>query len=263
MADVGLVISTYYYDSKFFPYTRGNLPFAFPDSASASKVMTEFGERYAQDAFEDVHYLGQSYTTEAYDLFSSKPINKVSDLKGLKMRVQGKADVPIIKEWGGVPVSIPLDETYEALQKGTLNTAFYSSIGVLGHKYYEVAPYVTKMGSTVTPVTPVMNKQFYESLPEDIQKMFDEDLGPQLSQLLTETHTTELENAYKELATLVEGKGEIIELTDEEMQGFKVPAKYVWDEWVKEANDKGYPGEEMMKDFKEMIKAEGIELPFQ
>ncbi len=92
--------------------------------------------------------------------------------------------------------------------------------------------------------------------------MFDDDLGPELSKLLTETHTKELDNAYKELATLVEGRGEIIELTNDELKGFKAPAKLVWDDWVKEANKKGYPGDQMMADFKEMLKAEGVELPF-
>ena len=178
------------------------------------------------------------------------------------MRVQGKSDVPIVEAWEAIPVSIPLDETYEALQKGTLNTAFYSTIGVLGHKYYEVAPYMLKMGTTVTPVTPIMNKDFYNSLPEDLQKMFDEELGPKLSELLGETHKKELDAAYVELEKLLEGKGEIIELTSEEEDKFKASAKSIWEEWVTEANAKGHPGDQMMEDFKAMILEAGLELPF-
>ncbi|WP_342510989.1 TRAP transporter substrate-binding protein DctP [Sporosarcina sp. FSL K6-1522] len=263
IADLGAVISTYYYDSIFFPYTIGNLPFAFPDSTIGGEIMTKFGEKYAVDAIEEeVHYLGGSFVTDPYNLFSQKPVRKIEDIKGLKMRVQGKSDVPLVEAWGGVPVSIPLDETYEALQKGTLDTAFYSTIGVLGHKYYEVAPYVMKMGTTVTPVIPIMNKDYYESLPEDLQKMFDEVLGPKLAELFSETHKKELEKAYGELDKLIEGKGEIIELVPEEEAKFKVSAKTLWDEWVKEANAKGYPGDQMMEDFKDMLLEAGLKLPF-
>ncbi|WP_262173783.1 TRAP transporter substrate-binding protein [Saccharococcus sp. Marseille-Q5394] len=263
IADIGLVISTYYYDSIFFPYTIGNLPFAFPDSQVGSEIMTKFGEKYAVDAIEEeVHYLGGSYVTDPYNLFSQKPIRKIEDIRGLKMRVQGKSDVPLVEAWGGVPVSIPLDETYEALQKGTLDTAFYSTIGVLGHKYYEVAPNVMKLGTTVTPVTPIMNKEYYESLPEDLQKMFDEVLGPKLAELLSETHKKELDKAYVELDKLIEGKGEIIELAPEEEAKFKASAKTIWDDWVADANAKGYPGDQMMEDFKKMILEEGLQLPF-
>ncbi|ARK26405.1 hypothetical protein SporoP37_16665 (plasmid) [Sporosarcina sp. P37] len=263
IADIGLVISTYYYDSIFFPYTIGNLPFAFSDSEIGSEVITNFGEKYAVDAIEEeVHYLGGSYVTDPYNLFSKDPIKKIEDISGLKMRVQGKSDVPLVEAWGGVPVSIPLDETYEALQKGTLDTAFYSTIGVLGHKYYEVAPYVMKMGTTVTPVTPIMNKDYYESLPEDLQKKFDEVLGPKLAELLSETHKKELDKAYIELGKLIEGKGEIIELASEEEAKFKATAKTIWDDWVEEANAKGYPGDQMMEDFKKMLLEAGLQLPF-
>lgn len=262
IADVGVVISTYYYDSDFFPYTIGNLPFAFPDSIVGSKIMTEFGEKYGQNAFEDVHYLGGAYVTDPYNLFSTKPIQTVEDFKGLKMRVQGKADVPLVEAWGAVPVSIPLDETYEALQKGTMDTAFYSTIGVLGHKYYEVAPYMVDMGTTVTPVTPVMNKNSYESLPEDLQIMFDEEFGPKLSELLSETHHSELDLAKEELEQLIDGKGEIIKLDATVEEELKSSAEDIWNEWVVEADKKGYPGEEMMDYFKELITKEGLDLPF-
>ena len=78
IAELGVVISTYYYDSDFFPYTIGNLPFAFPDSVVGSEIMTKFGEKYAVDSFKDeVHYLGGSYVTDPYNLFSTKPIRKI------------------------------------------------------------------------------------------------------------------------------------------------------------------------------------------
>jgi TRAP-type transport system periplasmic protein len=262
LADVGLVVSTYYYDTKFFPYTIGNLPFAVPDSAKGAKVMTKFGEKYAKDAFEDVHYLGGVTTTDAYDLFATKPVKNIKDVKGLKMRVQGKGDTQVVENWGAVPVSLPLEEFYEALEKGTLDTGFYTPIGAVGNKYYEAGPYITKMGITVTPLIPVMNNDFYEKLPDDLKKMFDEEFGPRLSELFTESYTKEVDNAYKELEKQVKGKGEFITPSAGDLSGFKKSSKSVWDDWVKDADKMGYPGEEMMKEFKKLLKEEGVELPF-
>jgi len=259
--DVGLVVTTYYYDSELFPYTIGNLPFAFPDSVTAAKVVSKIGEKYAKDAFKDVVLMGVT-STDPYDLFSTKPVRKVEDLKNAKLRVQGKSDSEMIKSFGATPVSISVNETYEALQKGTIDMTFYTPIGAVGTKYYEVAPYVTKMGVSVTPMIAVMNKGFYDKLPDDLKKMFDEDFNKKLIDLYNESYTKELEKSYQELEKHVQGKGEIITLTPEELKEFKKHAKVQWDKWAEDANKKGYNGQEMIDEFKKLIQEEGLELPF-
>ena len=259
--DVGLVVATYYFDSELFPYTIGNLPFAFPDAVTAARVVEKIGEKYAKDAFNDVVLMGVT-STDPYDLFSTKPVRKVEDMKNAKMRVQGKSDSELIKSLGTTPVSMSVNETYEALQKGTLDMTFYTPIGGVGMKFYEVAPYITKMGVSVTPLLAVMNQSFYDKLPDDLKQMFDEDFNPKLIELYNESYTKELEKAYEELEKLVEGKGEIITLTPKELNEFKKHAKGQWDKWVEDANARGYDGEAMMNDFKQLIQEEGLELPF-
>src|SRR6267142_1447445 len=51
-----------------------------------------------------------------------KPINKVSDLKGLKMRIGGTGGLPLTK-LGGVPQQIAGGDIYPALEKGTVDAA--------------------------------------------------------------------------------------------------------------------------------------------
>ncbi|OUM88891.1 MAG: hypothetical protein BAA01_16435 [Bacillus thermozeamaize] len=258
--DVGLVPVSYYYDSDLFPYTIGNLPFAFPDSISAVKVVSKMGEKYAKDAFNDVVLMGLVFS-DPYDLFSTKPIRKAEDVKKAKFRTQGKSESELIKSLGATPVSVSVTETYEALQKKTLDMTFYSPIGGVGNKFYEVAPYITKIGVSVTPLIAVMNKGFYDKLPDDLKRMFDEDFNKKLVDLYNESYVKEREQSYRELEKLVEGKGEVITLTPEELKEFKRHAKAQWDRWVEDANKKGYEGEEMMNDFKKLLQEEGLELP--
>ena len=52
--DVGLVVANYFYDTGFFPYTIGNLPFAFEGPEESAKIMKEFGEKYANKNLSDV-----------------------------------------------------------------------------------------------------------------------------------------------------------------------------------------------------------------
>ena len=259
--DVGLIVANYFYDTGFFPYTIGNLPFAFEGPEEAEAILTEFGKKYANEKLEDVHILNAT-STDGYDLFSSVPIKKPEDLKNKKMRVNGKSEIAFVESLGGVPVSISTEDTYESLQKTTIDTSFYTPIGAEGLKLYEPAPYITKMGVSVTPVVPIMNKNFYEELPEDLKKIFDEELNPKLTELLTESYATELESSYEELEKVVADRGEIITLSDEDVESFRGLGQEAWAQWIKDANDKGYPGQEMVDTLFKMIEEEGYSAPY-
>lgn len=259
--DVGLVIANYFYDTSFFPYTIGNLPFAFEGPTEAANVLQKFGEKYAHEDLSDVIVMNAT-STDGYDLFSTKPINKVEDLNKLKMRINGKSETEFVKSLGGVPVNITTEDTYEGLQKGNIETAFYTPIGAVGLKFFEPAPYITKLGVSVTPVIPIMNKEFYESLPDDLKTLFDEELNPKLTELFTESYETELEASYEELEKGVDGRGEMITLSDEEMAKFKPLAEGSWQAWIEDANAKGYDGEKMVEDLFSMLEEAGYPTPY-
>ena len=68
---------------------------------------------------------------QVYELWStSKEIRVPSDVKGLKLRTPGGVANEIYKSLGAVPVSVSHSETYEALEKGVIEAASYSSVAV-------------------------------------------------------------------------------------------------------------------------------------
>ena len=259
--DVGLIVANYFYDTGFFPYTIGNLPFAFEGPEEAKTILTEFGEKYVDGKLDDIHVLNAT-STDGYDLFASKPIRTPDDLKNKKMRVNGKSEIAFVESLGGVPVSISTEDTYEGLQKNTIDTSFYTPIGAEGLKLFEPAPYITKMGISVTPVVPIMNKSFYEGLPEDLKKIFDEKLNPKLTEMFTESYETELESSCEELAKAVDGRGEIITLSDSDVESFRGLGQDAWAEWIEDADSKGYPGQEMVDTLFEMLEENGYSAPY-
>ncbi|WP_019416244.1 TRAP transporter substrate-binding protein [Paenisporosarcina sp. TG20] len=259
--DVGLIVANYFYDTGFFPYTVGNLPFAFEGPEEAASILQEFGDKYAKDDLTDIVVLGPT-ATDGYDLFSTKPIKSVADLKGLKMRVNGKSEIAFVQGLGGVPVSLATEDTYEGLQKSTIDTAFYTPIGAVGLKYFEPAPYITKLAVSVTPIIPIINKDFYDSLPADLKTIFDEELNPKLTELITASYETELESSHKELEEFVKERGEFITLSDEELENFRLLGEEAWTAWINDANDKGYPGEEMAQYLFELLEEAGYPIPY-
>ncbi|MFC2949398.1 TRAP transporter substrate-binding protein [Virgibacillus sediminis] len=260
--DVSLAVANYFYDTEFFPYTIGNLPFAFEGSAEAVDILTEFGEKYANEELEESVIVMPPTATDGYDLFSTQPIKAVEDLKGLKIRVNGKSENAFVKALGGVPVSLSTEDAYEGLDKGMIDTTFYTPIGAVGTGYYEPAPYITELAISVTPMIPIMNKDFYEGLPEDLQQMFSDELNPALARLFTESYETELEAAHKELKEAVSGRGEFINLEDSEINEFRELGQPAWEVWVEDANSKGYDGEQMINDLFNMLEDAGYPVPF-
>ena len=200
--------------------------------------------------------------TDGYDLFSTKPIKSVKDLSKLKMRVNGKSENAFVESLGGVPVSLSTEDTYEGLQKATIDTSFYTPIGAVGLKFYEPAPYITKLAVAVTPMIPIMNKDFYNNLPQDLQQLFDEELNPALSNLFTESYEKELEASHQELEKVVADRGEFITLPDSELEKFRELGKDSWDVWIEDANKKGFNGQEMADDLFNMLKEAGYPTPY-
>ncbi len=67
-----------------------------------------------------VEYFG-AYATPSYKLMCKEPINQLSDIKGKKIRSAGSVFGRWSKAMGGIPVSMPNAEAYEALERGQLD----------------------------------------------------------------------------------------------------------------------------------------------
>src|SRR5699024_5292496 len=187
---------------------------------------------------------------------------KAEDLQGLKMRVNGKSENALVESLNATPVDISTEETYEALDKGTIDTAFYTPIGGVDLNFDEPAPYVTELAVASTPVVPIMNKEFYDSLPDDLQKIFDEELNPALTEMFSESYETLLDESHEEIKDDVEDRGEFIELSESDYDDFRELSQPSWEAWKKDADDNGYDGQAMIDEFLKILDDHGYKRPF-
>ena len=165
-----------------FAYTRGrfplmeavDLPFGYTSGGVATRVAYEYWKKMNPKELQDVKVL----VIHAHGpgiLAAKKDVNSLDDIKGMKIRCTGLSS-KLAKYLGAAPVAMPQNAAYEALQKGVVEGTFCPIEVLKGWKQGEVIDYVieTKALGYTTAMYVVMNKQKYESLPPDIQKVFDE-----------------------------------------------------------------------------------------
>jgi len=165
-----------------FAYTRGrfpvmeavDLPFGYKSGKVATRVAYEFYKQMNPKELQDVKVL----VIHAHGpgvLAAKKDVNSLSDIKGMKIRCTGLSS-KLAKYLGAAAVGMPQNQAYEALQKGVVEGTFCPIEVLKGWKQGEVIDYVieTKALGYTTAMFVVMNKKKYESLPPDIQKVFDE-----------------------------------------------------------------------------------------
>lgn len=83
-------------------------------------------------------------------IFCNKPISRLSDLKGLKVRVGSSSYDTLIKSQGGIPVVIPFDQVLDALASNMADCAITSQTSAYSAKWpaylTHIYPIATQMG---------------------------------------------------------------------------------------------------------------------
>ena len=101
------------------------------------------------------------------------PITKPEDIKGKRIRGASGGEIAVIESYGGIPASLSPGEMHDALHKGAINGVLSVLAGLEVMHLEEVLSDVTY--PTGIPVYAVaMNLNLWESLPDDIQQVFEE-----------------------------------------------------------------------------------------
>lgn len=148
----------------------------------------------------------------SYDLVTTFPVNKASDLKGKRIAAGGLNQF-WLEGTGAVPVTSSVNEAYSSLQTGVYEGWILFSGSVLSAKLYEVAPYVTKVGlGTFIGPAISMNKDKWDKLPPEVQKIFEE-VGREFSDYMGEAMSKEYATTYDKLKA---AGAKVSELSQEE-----------------------------------------------
>ncbi|MDL2307220.1 TRAP transporter substrate-binding protein [Desulfovibrio sp. OttesenSCG-928-C06] len=221
-----------------FPYTSAfDEPLIAPGSAAASPALFEFiteNDWVAQE-FSEVKFL-TIWSSVAFQVHTKKPVRTLEDLKGMKIAISGSGTLNLTKGLGANPVMLSYSEMYLALERGMAEGFIGPLAQMRTYRLNEPLKYTTVANLRVSPLYLVMNKKLWDSLPADIQQIFEETSGMALALKAGEA---------LDLGTYDDGKWmqanghTFIKLSDEEAARWQAAAKPAWEVWLKDMEAKG------------------------
>ena len=171
-------------------------------------------------------------------LWATKPVREVADLQGLKVRAIG-ATAKLLDSLGASTTYIPHDESYTALQLGTIDGYSTSPFLYRDVKHYEVCKYmmVPQIGRIGIGVL-FANPAAWSELPEDIQAVIHLAMG----RLFIENGTVEVEQSDIMLMNEVPALGgEIVNFSEDLQKALTVATVDYLYEFAAENADTNVP----------------------
>ena len=247
------------YNSGRFPLISVfEQPFMSRSAKATSQAMWEFVAKHGEKEFTGMHLLATHTTDGALIHTGKKPINRMADFRGKKIRAANRTSTKLISLLGGTPVAMPVPQIPEALSKGVVDGAIVPWDVVPALKLHELVGHHTEMAEgkpalMYTVMILAMNPATYEGLPEDLRKIIDERSGAVLSrragQLFDEIA---VQNGHR----LAESRGnKIHQLSEDEQQKWMKVAERLDQDWIKEVEGKGYAnGAALLEDARQLIQ---------
>jgi len=234
------------------------LPFMMTNPVATSMAFQDLVDSDLQDGeYSDVKVLG-AWVHGPGVIHTDKPVNSVADLEGVKLRGPTRVINDMLKELGAVPVGMPLPAIPEALSKGVVNgtvipwevtPAIRSSELVTNH-----AEFSGDEALYTATIIMVMNKDKYESLPDDLKAIIDAESGLKLSEFAAQV----MWDGDAPGRAIAEKNGNtIVELSSEAVAEFKAKAQPVTERWIADMDSKGIDGQALIEQAKELIKKHG------
>jgi len=166
-------------------------------------------------------------------LISTKPIRKMEDFKGLKMRVPHGMTALLMQKLGASVVVLPGGEVYSALDKGVIDASDWATPSMNQRMgFFEVAKYYIYPGFHSMPLGGfTVNINEWNKLPDDIKQI--------LKTACREWCWDSIERiAIDDIRANAEMKGKgvtAIAWSDEDLARVRLVAQEIWDEFSKKS----------------------------
>ncbi|MGB3553399.1 MAG: TRAP transporter substrate-binding protein [Jannaschia sp.] len=228
------------------------LPFMVTDAGAASSAYWQMYQSDMQEEFDNVHLLGTWVHGQGL-IHADKEIRVPADLQGVKVRGASRMVNQLLETLGATPVGMPIPAVPEALSKGVIDATTMPWEVTEALKVPELVTFHTEFdGPMLYTVTFVlaMNKAKYESLPDDLKQVIDDNSGLEFSTFAGSTQAA-ADGPSRQLA--VDAGNTILTLTEEEAQVWRDAAQPVYDEWIAEMDGKGIDGQALIDEARRLM----------
>lgn len=206
--DFGIVFAPYLFDNW--------------DQCWALTKSDWYAQQCAKLEEKGLHIIASNWVYGARETLTTKKVETVDDLAGLKIRVPtNEIQTQGFNVLGATAVGMSLGDVYTALQQGTIDGAENPLSTLYGRKLQEVAKYLILDNHVLNFTTLVCSADWYNSLTPDQQSLLTktcEEAGEYNNQLQS--------SADEEYLQKLKDEGvQVVTPSDEVMKGFKEKAQ--------------------------------------
>ncbi|WP_367109561.1 TRAP transporter substrate-binding protein [uncultured Psychrobacter sp.] len=172
--------------SQAHGYTAGRFPLTtiaelpgLSNSAGQMSCMlqTLYDDGTLAGEYEDTHLLFMMGAGPGVLHTVDTPIRTPADMKGMRIRRPSAVAGDIIEATGASPVGLPATDIYTSLQRGVIDGLSLPWSPTGDFKLTEITSAHTNIPFYSSALLVTMNKDKYESLPEDLKKIIDDNSG--------------------------------------------------------------------------------------
>jgi TRAP-type transport system periplasmic protein len=187
-----------------------------------------------------------------FGVHTVKPIKTLDDVKALKIRAAGPS-LPAARALGINAVPLPATETYEAVQRGTVDGSLFPWEAMTSFRINElVKGHLEVPGGLGAPVFVIVaNSKAFDNLTPANKAALLKASGEAGSALIGKAWQAADEKGLKD----AKDRGQSIEVVQgAELERWRSLLRVVPDEWLTKAQQKGFDGRKILDDLQAMIK---------
>lgn len=216
-------------------------PFAFSDMEHVYRFLDGEGKTLFEPLYQKHGYKLVGFWPYGFQNFvcSKGFLAEPKNFNGVKLRIRpSKIVAAQMEALGASAQAIPYMETYNALQLKTVDGAECPLAVIQAVKWHETGDYITISRHSLLFAAILVNPKFYDSMPADLQKIFDDTF----TEVTKAEHNIQEEVEYKMPWIMMSERPSLQFkwLDEKERAGLKKQVSSVWDTFGKDIDKKFY-----------------------
>jgi TRAP-type transport system periplasmic protein len=237
-----------------FPLTSAiELPFMASSAKQGSAALWELYENSPelQAEYGGVKVLSMWVVDPGQLMTNRKIVRNMNDVKGLKLRIGSDTLKPTAEALGAVPILMPINELFDALQKGVVDGTLLGTSAIRTFKLQSLLKGVTIGHFFVNAQALGINRNSWGRIPAEDQKIIMDLAGLRLSQITGAKFDSEGKVGYDDA---VAAGVEIVQLPAAEMAKWRDAVGGIYQKWIADINAKKLPGQQIYNKTRELLK---------
>ncbi len=239
VAGMGFVLPAY--TPGRFPMTQIlEYPFMFTSALQANLTAKDMTPMLRQYEYTDTQLLWFGGTDLGHMLMKTAAPN-LSSLKGKKLRSPGPIYNDVIKAIGGVEVSLPVSDLYDAMDRGIVDGTVMAPSALISFRLMETTNHIIEMNMYTTPLIFFANKELWNKVSPADQKIIM-DIIDTFPERIGRQYDVEVQRAMDEARAK---NKDIFTFSEADMATFHSLVDPLIKGWIAKLEAAGKPGQQL------------------